>query len=128
MQKIRDIETGQIFDGFPAIYKNTSPVNIHNMSLLGLEYFEYTPPSVSCPDLDSACVLFRSICASIESALEIDDFKGGFDEIFALTDAQHMVLREAGLTDKLNFADRLCNHEANKVGMQAPAWWYRCWE
>lgn len=128
MQKIRDIETGQVFDGFPPVYKNTSPVNASNMTSLGLEYFEYVPPTPSYPDLDTACALFRSVCAVIESSLEIVNFRGGFDEIFALTDEQHAILRAAGLIDKLNFADRLCNHEANKVGLQAPAWWYRCWE
>ena len=69
--------------------------------------------------------MFRGICSEIELALSISDFRGGFDELLALTPEQHTTLRSTGLIDRLNLVDRLCNHEANKVGLQAPAWWYR---
>lgn len=129
MQKIRDMDTSKVFDTFPSIYKNTSPVTEANMASLRLEFFEWEPAPPNHTDFNSACALFRSVCSQIESALELSEsFTGGFDEIFALTDEQRTALRDAGLIDYLNFADRWCNHEANKIGLQAPAWWYKCWE
>lgn len=109
----------------------TTGLNAENCESLGWTVAVVPDPEPHTPDytnLDMACSLFRAICVEVEAALNIENFRGGFNELLALTQEQHDIIRGMGLTDRLNLADRLCNHEANKVGMEAPAWWYRCWE
>lgn len=109
----------------------TVGLNTNNCESLGWTITVVPDPEPHTPDyttLEGSCGLFRAVCGEIEVALGIENFRGGFDELLALTPEQHDIIRGAGLTDRLNLADRLCNHEANKVGLQSPAWWYRCWE
>ena len=137
MKKYRDKVTGEIFYTLPSVYKNASPITTGNMHLVDLEMIiEETNipqevniiPSVDYTALDTANTLFRTICETIKTTLSLEDFKGGFDEILALTSEQIATLKTTDLLERLTFTDRLCNHEADKVGMQSPRWWYRCWQ
>jgi len=139
MKVYRDIETGEILYTLPKIYKNTSPITDENLHLVGLECIIKEDPiiedggtsetsCVCCDQLDTACELFRAICETIKTTLTLEDFKGGFDEILALTSEQIATLKTTDLLERLTFIDRLCNHEANKVGLPAPLWWHRCWQ
>ena len=135
MKLYRDTITGETFRVLPRIYKNTSPINEANMYLVDLELVIEPDPIIEEPQsismdyttLDFACTLFRTVCETIKTTLALEDFKGGFDEILALTSEQIATLKTTDLLERLTFTDRLCNHEATKVGMHAPLWWYRCW-
>lgn len=136
MKLYRDTITGETFRVLPRIYKNTSPINEANMYLVDLELVIESDPIIEEPQsismdyttLDFACTLFRTICGAIKTTLSLEDFKGGFDEILALNSEQIATLKTTDLLERLTFTDRLCNHEADKVGMQSPLWWYRCWQ
>lgn len=109
----------------------TTGLTTNNCGSLGWTITVVPDPTPYTPDytsLDEACGLFRLVCDAIAVALGVETFRGGFDELLSLTTEQHDIIRVAGLTDRLSLLDRLCNHEAGKVGMEAPAWWYRCWE
>ena len=135
MKTYRDKITGEIHYVLPKIYKNTSPITEDNMHIVDLELVveddlipEALPQaSTDYTALDFACTLFRTVCETIKTTLSLEDFKGGFDEILALTSEQIATLKTTDLLERLTFTDRLCNHEATKVGMHAPLWWYRCW-
>lgn len=134
MIKYHNSETNETVTKLPVVWrhngKSTIGLTEDNMGSFGWEKITEEDPVPNLTiytDLDSATAIFRGICSEIELALSISDFRGGFDELLALTPEQHNTLRSTGLIDRLNLIDRLCNHEANKVGLQAPAWWYRCW-
>lgn len=78
-------------------------------------------------DLDLACLLFRETCTRIGEVLGIHNFRGGYDEILSINKTQQTKLRREGLLERLTFVNSFCNHEANKVNMEAPKWWYHCW-
>ena len=128
------------FTPFTAGYKTN--INLHGFTIDGITYtLEAVVPNdnyVAPPEpeeepeeptkaLDDACTLFRAICYEIGTAINNPNFKGGFDELLSFTKEQQDIVRTLGLNDRINLIDRLCNHEANKVELQAPAWWYRCW-
>lgn len=137
MQLYKEPITGKLFHRLPKPWRQDNKVimglNDNNMGSHGWTMEEVQEPDTITPlntyeNLNPACTLFRQVCGEISSLLNIEGFKGGFDELLSLTEEQQISLRTSGLSDKLNLVDRWCNHEANKVGLQAPAWWYRCWE
>lgn len=78
-------------------------------------------------DFDNACALFRQTCLAIGEIIGNANFKGGYDEVLQLSAEQFALVRNAGLTDKFNTLDSLCNYEAQKLGIGRPDWWYICW-
>lgn len=117
-------------------------INLHGFAINGVTYIleavvpndNYVVPPEPEPtpedplsDLKTACDMFRVICYEIGDLIDNPNFRGGFDELLSLNKEQQTLIRENGLNDRINLVDRLCNHEANKLGLQAPAWWYRCW-
>jgi len=87
----------------------------------------FTASNIDYTELDKACENFRNTCNTINALLpeSLRPFHGGFDEI-ALA-RQYMTAETLALAVILLSDDASCNHEANKVGMQSPKWWYRCW-
>ena len=87
----------------------------------------FTASNVDYTELDKACENFRNTCNTINALLpeSLRPFHGGFDKI-ALA-RQYMTAETLPLAVMLLSDDAACNHEANKVGMQSPKWWYRCW-
>lgn len=80
-------------------------------------------------EFNKACELFRNTCEEIKTFLNLDKFTGGYDEILTVMSLDQFKSNEGIiLTNKLNIANSLCNHEAKKIGLAAPEWFYKCWE
>lgn len=80
-------------------------------------------------DFNKACELFRNTCEEIRVFLNLDKFTGGYDEILNIMTLEQFKSNEGIiLANKLNIANSLCNHEAKKIGLSAPDWFYKCWE
>lgn len=78
-------------------------------------------------DFNLACDLFKSVCAQIQE-LTGEQFRGGYDEILNFMNSD--LSKTDGAKDiglRLTFADLACNHEAKKIGLSSPQWWYKCW-
>lgn len=89
-------------------------------------------------ELDKACSFFRDSCYSIQILLPptfelrlmrdgSKKFTGGYDEIqmlFGVLELNEQILLAIMALD---LANNICNHEANKVEMNAPKWWHYCW-
>lgn len=92
----------------------------------GLTNFDETQ---DLTDFNSACALFRATCNDLGTLLGIDDFHGGYDELLAIVGKAEMRTEQGTiLSDKLNLANSLCLHEAKKVGLPAPDWFFKCWD
>lgn len=87
-------------------------------------------------DLDKSCEYFRAVCMQIQNVLPVEfplrqvpdgsyKFTGGYDEI--KNAFQYFNSDLIPLAFALNIANDDCNHEAGKVEMDSPKWWYRCW-
>lgn len=88
----------------------------------------FTASNIDYTELDEACENFRNTCNMINNLLPEafpKPFHGGFDEIVLAR--QYMTAETLPLAVMLLSDDAACNHEANKVGMQSPKWWYYCW-
>ena len=80
-------------------------------------------------DFKSCCANFREICKQIGTLIEIENFRGSFEEMtvfyahdaFKTTQGHSLALAWAGV-------DEQCTYEGAKIGLGRPAWWYRCWE
>ena len=77
----------------------------------------------------NACQYFRQICHEIGELINDPNFKGGYDDMLIFYN------HDAYKTDKgLQLAiawsgcNDLCKYEANKLGINSPEWWYKCWD
>lgn len=84
--------------------------------------------SIDTTDFDTACSYFRQICGEIGVLMGVSDFKGGYDDMpvfyahesYKTDKGMQLAIAWSGCND-------FCNHEASKLGMGSPDWWYKCW-
>lgn len=88
-----------------------------------------TPKTTDRTEFEIACQQFRNICEEIRKFLNIDEFKGGFDEIMLFQNSPIANTNEGlFLAMKWNAANNLCTYLANKLGIGQPDWWKECWQ
>lgn len=77
----------------------------------------------------AACGQFKGVCGQIATAMNVPEFKGGFDEMLEFQ-ASPVSATSGGMRLALAWsaANELCKYEGGKIGLGQPAWWYRCWE
>ena len=126
---------GQIYRGGGVIVDGLRHLNPSAEQFTSAGYSEYVPPPPPPavePDttaFDAACAQFRQICGEIGSAAEIENFRGGFDEMAAFQrSAVYGTLQGLQLAMAWSAANELCKYEGSKLGFGQPDWWYRCWE
>ena len=79
-------------------------------------------------EFDKACEYFRQICGEIGALMGVEDFKGGYEDMpvfyahesYKTDKGMQLAIAWSGCND-------FCNHEAAKIGLGSPAWWYKCW-
>ena len=95
----------------------------------GCEWIEpIIPEEPSTEEFDRACEYFRQICGEIGDLMGVENFRGGYDDmpVFYAHDAyktdkgMQLAIAWSGCND-------FCNHEAAKLGLGSPEWWYKCW-
>lgn len=77
---------------------------------------------------NTACGYFRQICGEIGDLMGVSDFRGGYDDMpvfyahesYKTDKGMQLAIAWSGCND-------FCNHEASKLGIGSPDWWYRCW-
>ncbi len=82
-------------------------------------------------NFNNACAQFRSVCATIGSAIGNPDFKGGFDEysIFIQSEFAQKNPAIASLYASMwSGANEYAKYEGAKLGYGQPEWWYQCWK
>lgn len=77
----------------------------------------------------AACQQFRDICGQIGTAIGVENFRGGFDEmtLFQRSPAYGTV-EGLQLAVAWAAANELCKYEGQKLGYGQPDWWYTCWQ
>ena len=84
---------------------------------------------INTVDFDNACQVFRQICSQIGELIEDENFKGGYDDM--MTFYNHPAYKtDKGLQLAMAWSgcNDLCKYEGNKIGLNSPEWWYKCWE
>lgn len=77
----------------------------------------------------NACKQFQDVCKQIKTALNLQEFKGGFDEMIVFQNSEFSKTVEGlQLAIKWSAVNELCLYEAKKIGIGQPDWWYRCWQ
>lgn len=79
-------------------------------------------------DFDLACGYFKQICGDIGKLMGEENFKGGYDDMprfyahptYKTAQGMQLAIAWAG-------ANEFCNHEAKKLNLDSPQWWYKCW-
>ena len=132
------LETPPIFD------KNSGVVNCHlneewlinngyenwsDEQILSWNNEHFPPIQIDTTDFDRACSYFRQICGEIGTLMDDPNFKGGYDDM-PIFYAHDSFKTEKGMNLAVAWAgcDLFCNHEAKKLGLGSPEWWYKCWE
>ena len=101
----------------------------YQAQLLAANHIVSYDDSVPHPDFEAECAKFRTVCAEIKEFLGLDEFYGGYDELDKYIERPELLTPEGqALKDKLNLYDSSCNHEAGKIGLPSPEWFYKCWE
>ena len=85
-------------------------------------------PVIDTTEFDKACEYFRQICGEIGALMGVEDFKGGYEDMpvfyahesYKTDKGMQLAIAWSGCND-------FCNHEAAKIGLGSPAWWYKCW-
>ena len=94
-------------------------------------YHWYIPPAPQPPDMtafNAACEQFRTVCAQIAQAADLEGFKGGFDEMVEFQQAPiYATIPGLQLAVAWSAANELCKYAADQVGLGQPEWWYDCW-
>lgn len=128
----------------PKYDKNTGLVNCHvneqwltdngftqwtDQQIVDWNTEHYPNTELDTTDFDQACSYFRQICGEIGTLMGDPNFKGGYDDM-PIFYAHDSYKTEKGVQLAVAWAgcDLFCNHEANKIGLTSPDWWYRCWE
>lgn len=81
---------------------------------------------------------FKPICKNIGQMLNIENFRGGFDEIQELykyileldsstEDGKRQIIAAHTLAVQWEAADAYCKHEASKLRWKPAEWWKYCW-
>lgn len=80
-------------------------------------------------EFEAACQNFRQVCAEIQQAIGVEDFKGGFDEMLVFQNSPIAQTTEGlALAMRWSAANSLCTYIADrKLKIGQPAWWKRCW-
>ena len=78
---------------------------------------------------EAACENFRKVCQDIQDVTNIEDFKGGFDEMLEFQNSPVAATAEGlALAMRWSAADKLCTYIADrKLKIGQPAWWKKCW-
>lgn len=91
------------------------------------EPVQAAPPDTTA--FDGACAKFRAICAQIGTAIGVEDFRGGFDEMTVFQESSaYNTMPGLQLAIAWSAANELCVYEGAKLGLGQPEWWYTCWE
>ena len=80
-------------------------------------------------EFEAACENFRKVCQDIQAVTNIEDFKGGFDEMLEFQNSPVAATAEGlALAMRWSAADKLCTYIADrKLKIGQPAWWKKCW-
>jgi len=81
---------------------------------------------------------FKPVCQDIKNFLEVDEFKGGFDEMqllnkyilsldYSTAEGKQKTAEAHTLAIRWEAADALCNYEASKLRLDPGEWWKMCW-
>ena len=77
----------------------------------------------------AACQQFRDICGQIGTAIGVEDFRGGFDEMVQFQQSPaYGTVEGLQLAVAWAAANELCKYEGQKIGCGQPDWWYNCWQ
>ena len=88
----------------------------------------YDPENTDMTKFNEACRIFRGICAEIGELLEIPNFLGGYDDLLNVKDDERLSTKQGQhLINMINLANSQCLHEAKKIGLSSPDWFYMCW-
>lgn len=91
---------------------------------------------VETPDLtdeteefENACAQFRQVCGEIGTLIDVENFRGGFDDMptFYAHDA-YKTITGLCLAMAWKGLDTECTYLGAKIGLGQPEWWRRCWE
>lgn len=87
-----------------------------------------TPKTTDQTEFNQACEQFKAICHQIGQLINVEDFKGGFDEILLFQNSDKSMTNEGlALAIKWTAANSLCTYLASKLGIGQPEWWKICW-
>jgi len=88
----------------------------------------YDPQNTDMTKFNEACRIFRGICGEIGELLGIQNFLGGYDDLLNVKDDERLSTKEGQhLINMINLANSQCLHEARKIGLSSPDWFYMCW-
>ena len=80
-------------------------------------------------NFDNACSYFRQICQQIGTLINEPNFKGGYDDMITFySNNQYKTDEGMQLAIAWSGCNDLCRYEANKIGLNSPEWWYKCWQ
>lgn len=131
------IYNGKSYDKIPDPFLGTSPMydrvgsNFIPRDELFVELGGTIEDDGQLSPFEEACAQFREVCAAIGEFIGDADFRGGFDEytIFAVSQAflDNPILGNT-LAIQWSGCNERCKYEGAKIGLDQPAWWYKCWE
>ena len=79
-------------------------------------------------EFNTACGYFRQVCAEIGEMIGDSEFKGGFDDMPVFyNNSSYKTDKGMQLAIAWSGCNSLCKHEAAKLGIGSPEWWYKCW-
>ena len=78
---------------------------------------------------NKACSYFRQICQEIGTLIGNNNFKGGFQDMTIFySHESYKTDKGMQLAIAWSGCNEYCNHEAKKIGLNSPQWWYICWQ
>ena len=79
-------------------------------------------------EFNTACSYFKQVCAEIGEMIGDSEFKGGFDDMPVFyNNSSYKTDKGMQLAIAWSGCNSLCKHEAAKLGIGSPEWWYKCW-
>lgn len=114
-----------------SLIKILSKETFEDVKLINKLKADYTPDTSTqvIEEFEAACQNFRQVCAEIQQAIGVEDFKGGFDEMLVFQNSPIAQTTEGlALAMRWSAANSLCTYIADrKLKIGQPAWWKRCW-
>ena len=87
-----------------------------------------TPRSSNEAGFNTACEKFREQCLLMRELINDQTFMGGHEQMYAVRisdkwDDPRVQQCHRDISD----LNQWCLHEAHKLGLESPDWWFKCW-